>query len=146
MTLLRHGDVFTLTLLERKMTVALVLEAKTSSWKHLTTPIFIEDVVYDIRDEVLMEQKKFIKAGPSTENIRGIQVDDLRSERAVIIWKIDDINEWGPFDVMDVMDQISILTAGRTLQGREVRSVSDKSFSALSNDLNGGFTHRTSLI
>jgi sterol 14-demethylase len=41
---------------------------------------------------------------------------------------------------MDILSQITILTASRTLQGKEVRSGLDKSFSDLYNDLDGGFT------
>jgi sterol 14-demethylase len=69
------------------------------------------------------------------------EVDDfMRSDQAFIIWQMNDINEWGRFDVTDIMAQITILTASRTLQGKEVRSGLDKSFSALYNDLDGGFT------
>lgn len=115
--------------------------------QHLTTPVFGKDVVYDVPNEVFMEQKKFVKVGLSTENFRAYvgmfeqEVDNyMRSDQAFIIWQMDDINEWGRFDVTDVMAQITILTASRTLQGKEVRSGLDKSFSALYNDLDGGFT------
>jgi sterol 14-demethylase len=115
--------------------------------QHLTTPVFGKDVVYDVPNEVFMEQKKFVKVGLSTENFRAYmtmfeqEVDDfMRSDQAFIIWQMNDINEWGRFDVTDIMAQITILTASRTLQGKEVRSGLDKSFSALYNDLDGGFT------
>ncbi len=38
------------------------------------------------------------------------------------------------------MAQITILTASRTLQGKHIRSKLDKSFAAVFNDLDGGFT------
>ncbi|KAG1789006.1 cytochrome P450 [Suillus plorans] len=108
----KYGDVFTFTLLGRKVTIALgvkgnnfVLGGKSTAFSaedaytHLTSPIFGKDVVYNVPNEVFMEQKKFVKVGLSTENF------------------------WA-----------------RTLQGKEVRSGLDKSFSALSNDLDGGFT------
>ncbi|KAG2139201.1 cytochrome P450 [Suillus bovinus] len=155
-----YGDVFTFTLLGRKVTVALgakgnnfVLGGKSTAFSaedaytHLTTPVFGKDVVYDVPNEVFMEQKKFVKVGLSTENFRAYmsmfdqEVDDyMRTDRAFMIWQMDDINEWGRFDVTDVMAQITILTASRTLQGKEVREGLDKSFSALYNDLDGGFT------
>ncbi|OAX42180.1 cytochrome P450 [Rhizopogon vinicolor AM-OR11-026] len=156
----KYGDVFTFTLLGRQVTVALgakgnnfVLGGKSDAFSaedaytHLTTPVFGKDVVYDVPNEVFMEQKKFVKVGLSTENFRAYvnmfeqEVDDyMRTDQAFIIWQMNDINEWGRFDVTDVMAQITILTASRTLQGKEVRSGLDKSFSGLYNDLDGGFT------
>jgi len=115
--------------------------------QHFTTPVFGKDVVYDVPNEVFMEQKKFVKVGLSTENFREYvhmfeqEVDDfMRTDQAFIIWQMNDINEWGRFDVTDILAQITILTASRTLQGKEVRGGLDKSFSQLYNDLDGGFT------
>ncbi|OAX36322.1 cytochrome P450 [Rhizopogon vinicolor AM-OR11-026] len=156
----KYGDVFTFTLLGRKVTVALgpkgnnfVLGGKSTAFSaaeaytHLTTPVFGKDVVFDVPNEVFMEQKKFVKVGLSTENFREYlhmfeqEVDDfMRNDEAFIIWQMNDINEWGRFDVTDIMAQITILTASRTLQGKEVRSGLDKSFSELYHDLDGGFT------
>jgi sterol 14-demethylase len=56
-------------------------------------------------------------------------------------WQADDVTEWGTLtDVVDVLSEITILTASRTLQGREVRAGLDKSFAGLYTDLDGGFT------
>lgn len=49
-------------------------------------------------------------------------------------------DEWGSFDVTEVLAQMTILTASRTLQGAEVRSKLDKTFAGLYTDLDGGFT------
>lgn len=94
-----------------------------------------------------MEQKKFVKVGLSTDNFRAYvgmiedEVDHfMRTDAAFLIFQMNDINEWGRFDVTDIMAQITILTASRTLQGTEVREGLDKSFSELFNDLDGGFT------
>jgi sterol 14-demethylase len=38
--------------------------------QHLTVPVFGKDVVYDVPNDVFMEQKKFVKVGLSTENFR----------------------------------------------------------------------------
>ena len=38
--------------------------------QHLTTPVFGKDVVYNVPNDVFMEQKKFIKIGLSTDNFR----------------------------------------------------------------------------
>jgi sterol 14alpha-demethylase len=113
----------------------------------LTTPVFGKDVVYDVPNDVFMEQKKFVKVGLSTENFRAYvgmiedEVDGfLKNDPAFSVYQTDDINEWGKFDAMEILAQITILTASRTLQGKEVRSGLDKSFSELYNDLDGGFT------
>lgn len=93
-----------------------------------------------------MEQKKFVKVGLSTENFRAYvgmieeEVEDfLNNDPAFNVLQANDINEWGKFDAMDIMSQITILTASRTLQGKEVRDGLDKSFSKLYSDLDGGF-------
>jgi sterol 14-demethylase len=115
--------------------------------KHLTTPVFGKDVVYDVPNEVFMEQKKFVKVGLSTENFRAYvgmieeEVEEfMKTDGAFLIYQMNDINEWGRFDATDIMAQITILTASRTLQGKEVRENMDKSFSELYNALDGGFT------
>lgn len=115
--------------------------------QHLTTPVFGKDVVYDVPNELFMEQKKFVKVGLSVENFRAYvsmienEVDTfMRTDPAFLIFQTNDINEWGRFDVTDIMAQITILTASRTLQGSEVRESLDKSFSELFDALDGGFT------
>jgi sterol 14alpha-demethylase len=117
------------------------------AWQHLTTPVFGKDVVYDVPNEKFMEQKKFVKVGLSTDNFRmyvGMIEDEvehfMRHDIAFDVFQRNDINEWGKFDVTKVLAEITILTASRTLQGKEVRAGLDKSFSELYNDLDGGFT------
>lgn len=94
-----------------------------------------------------MEQKKFVKVGLSVENFRAYvgmienEVDHfIRHDGAFLTFQLNDINDWGRFDTTDIMAQITILTASRTLQGSEVRESLDKTFSDLFNDLDGGFT------
>ncbi|KAJ7928760.1 lanosterol 14-alpha-demethylase [Mycena leptocephala] len=149
-----------LHLLGRKVTVALsakgsnfVLGGKSTSfnaegaYKHLTTPVFGKDVVYDVPNEVFMQQKKFVKFGLSTENFRAYvgmveeEVEEfLKADVRFRTYQQNDINEWGSFDAIGAMAEITILTASRTLQGSEVRDNINKSFSQLYNDLDGGFT------
>ncbi|KII85181.1 hypothetical protein PLICRDRAFT_94760 [Plicaturopsis crispa FD-325 SS-3] len=156
----KYGDVFTFILFGRKVTVTLgakgnnfVLGGKSTAFSaedaytHFTTPVFGKDVVYDVPNELFMEQKKFVKVGLSMENFRTYvgmieeEVEDfLRSDPAFRVFQDNDINEWGSFDVTTVLAEITILTASRTLQGKEVRDNLDKSFSGLYNDLDGGFT------
>ena len=117
------------------------------AWQHVTTPVFGKDVVFDVPNEKFMEQKKFVKVGLSTDNFRmyvGMIEDEVehfvRHDVAFDVFQRNDINEWGKFDVTKVLAEITILTASRTLQGKEVRAGLDKSFSELYTDLDGGFT------
>jgi sterol 14-demethylase len=121
--------------------------AKLVHFQHLTTPVFGKDVVYDVPNEVLMEQKKFVKVSLSTDKFRSYvgmiedEIDEyVKHDPAFKIYQMNDVNEWGSFNVVDVLQQITILTASRTLQGKEVRGSLDKTFSELYMDLDGGFT------
>ncbi|KAF8071865.1 lanosterol 14-alpha-demethylase [Lyophyllum atratum] len=156
----KYGDVFTFILLGRKVTVALgpkgnnfILGGKSTvlnaedAYTHLTTPVFGKDVVYDVPNDVFMEQKRFVKVGLSSENFRTYvgmieeEVEDFMArDPSFSVFQANDINEWGTFDVQKVLQEITILTASRTLQGKEVRENLNKSFSGLYNDLDGGFT------
>ncbi|KAF8273285.1 cytochrome P450 [Lactarius quietus] len=156
----KYGDVFTFVLLGRKMTVALgsagnnfILGGKLANlsaedaYTHLTTPVFGKDVVYDCPNEKLMEQKKFMKVGLSADNMRAYvgmienEVSQyLRNQPSFRIFQMNDVNEWGQFDVLNVTQEMTILTATHTLQGKEVRSSMDTTFAQLFSDLDGGFT------
>ena len=94
-----------------------------------------------------MEQKKFIKVGLSTDNMRayvGMIEDEvsqyLRKDLRFRIFQMNDISEWGQFDVLKATQEMTILTATHTLQGKEVRSGMDATFAQLFTDLDGGFT------
>ncbi|KAF9267916.1 lanosterol 14-alpha-demethylase [Marasmius fiardii PR-910] len=158
----KYGNVFTFILLGRRVTVALgaqgnnfVLGGKSTvfsaedAYTHLTTPVFGKDVVYDVPNDKFMEQKKFVKVGLSTENMRmyvGMieeEVEEfIKTDHAFSVFQNPNArpDEWGSFDAVKVLSEITILTASRTLQGREVRGNLDKTFAQLYNDLDGGFT------
>jgi sterol 14alpha-demethylase len=113
----------------------------------LTTPVFGKDVVYDCPNELLMEQKKFVKFGLSTDNFRayvGMIEDEvtqyMKTDGSFRVFQMNDINEWGSFEAARAMSEITILTASRTLQGLEVRSKITKEYAKVFNDLDGGFT------
>ncbi|KAI0077045.1 cytochrome P450 51 [Panus rudis PR-1116 ss-1] len=156
----KYGPVFSFILLGRRVTVALgpsgnnfimggkhtVMSAE-EAYTHLTTPIFGKGVVYDCPNEMLMEQKKFVKFGLRNENFRhyvGMIEDEvlqfMHRDPSFRIYQMNDINEWGSFDVLKVISEITILTASRTLQGKEVRQAIDKSYAQVYADLDGGFT------
>ncbi|KAK0500018.1 cytochrome P450 [Armillaria luteobubalina] len=157
----KYGDVFTFILLGRRVTVALgakgnnfVLGGKSTvfnaedAYKHMTSPVFGDDVVYAIPNPQFMEQKKFIKIGLSTESFRtyvGMFEDEvemyLNSEPVFKSYQSPKTDgEWGSFDPCQVLAEITILTASRTLQGKQIRAALDKSFANLIADLDGGFT------
>ncbi|MCJ1317473.1 Sterol 14-alpha demethylase [Xylographa vitiligo] len=149
----KYGDVFTFILLGKKTTVCLgtkgnefILNAKLKDvnaeeiYTPLTTPVFGKGVVYDCPNAKLMEQKKFVKYGLTTEA--------LRSYVPLIIGEVTNFIERSPvfkgskgtFNVPKVMAEITIYTASRSLQGKEVRDKFDSSFADLYHDLDMGFS------
>ncbi len=103
--------------------------------------------MYDCPNEVLMEQKKFVKFGLSTDNFRayvGMIEEEvlgyMKSDSRFRIFQMNDINEWGSFDALKTMSEVTILTASRTLQGIEVRNHITKDYAQVYSDLDGGFT------
>ncbi|QSL66609.1 hypothetical protein MERGE_000991 [Pneumocystis wakefieldiae] len=118
------------------------------AYTHLTTPVFGEDVVYDVPNNVLMEQKKFVKTG--------LTIDTFRAYVPLIIEEVKMYLETSPIfgkdklsgisSLMKALPEITIFTASRTLQGKEVRNNFDASFAKLYHDLDGGFTPINFLI
>ncbi|KAJ9660134.1 Lanosterol 14-alpha-demethylase [Coniosporium apollinis] len=149
----KYGDVFTFILLGKKTTVCLgtkgndfILNGKLKDvnaeeiYSPLTTPVFGKDVVYDCPNSKLMEQKKFVKFGLTS--------DALRSYVRLISDEVDDYvkkspafkGQRGTVNVPQTMAEITIFTASRSLQGKEVRDKFDSSFADLYHDLDMGFT------
>ncbi|WFD32475.1 sterol 14alpha-demethylase [Malassezia sp. CBS 17886] len=154
----KYGDVFTFVLLGRKVTVALgpkgsnlVFNGRLNqvsaeeAYTSLTTPVFGKHVVYDVPNAVLMEQKRFVKAG--------LSVDNFRAYVGQIVAELEEFfrtdSTFLPLqhgaasvvvDIFKAVSEITILTASRTLQGKEVREGLDKSFAQLYHDLDSGFT------
>ncbi|KAF8754120.1 cytochrome P450 [Rhizoctonia solani] len=137
-----YGDLFTFVLLGRQMTVALgpkgsnfILGGKLSqvsaeeAYTHLTTPVFGKDVVYDVPNHVLMEQKKFVKFGLTTENFR-----------AYVDMIVDETENNMIRKELSLKTAHAIPRAGGASMRKEVRSNLDKSFAQLYQDLDGGFT------
>ncbi|EUC64781.1 lanosterol 14-alpha-demethylase, partial [Rhizoctonia solani AG-3 Rhs1AP] len=140
----KYGDLFTFVLLGRKMTVALgpkgsnfILGGKLSqvsaeeAYTHLTTPVFGKDVVYDVPNHVLMEQKKFVKFGLTTENFRAY-VDMIVDETTLRAGDASTHSKKWPSSLF--------LPPRARCKAQKVRSNLDKSFAELYQDLDGGFT------
>jgi sterol 14-demethylase len=150
----KHGDVFTFVLLGRKVTVFLgpdgndfVFNGKQAyinaedAYTPLTTPVFGKEVVYDVPNHVLMEQKKFVKFGMSTDNFK--QYVDMIVEETIRylqspVFGLD--KKKGVTSLNKATPELTIFTASRTLQGQEVRDGFDASFADLYHDLDKGFT------
>ncbi|KAJ5408239.1 Eburicol 14-alpha-demethylase [Penicillium cosmopolitanum] len=148
----KYGDIFTFVLLGKKTTVYLgtkgndfILNGKLRDvcaeevYSPLTTPVFGHDVVYDCPNAKLMEQKKFVKFGLTSEA--------LRSYVTLITNEVNDFVESSPafqadkgtFDVSKIISEITIYTASRSLQGKEVRDRFNSTFAEMYHDLDMGF-------
>ncbi|KAF8544774.1 cytochrome P450 [Trichophaea hybrida] len=125
----KYGDVFTFVLFGKRMTV----------YTHLTTPVFGEGVVYDCPNHRLMEQKKFMKFGLTTET--------FKSYTPLIVEQVEDYikkskyfkGAQGQGPLGEIIPEVTIFTASRSLQGKEVRDALDGSFATLYHDLDLGF-------
>ncbi|KAI9728936.1 MAG: Lanosterol 14-alpha-demethylase [Chrysothrix sp. TS-e1954] len=148
----KYGDVFTFILLGRKTTVCLgtkgndfILNAKLRDvnaeevYTPLTTPVFGKDVVYDCPNHKLMEQKKFVKFGLTKEAFNSYVPLIAAETRAICSSQRWFPGDQGTVDVPPMMAELTIYTASRSLQGREVRSKFDSSFADLYHDLDMGF-------
>ncbi|KAL1640848.1 Lanosterol 14-alpha-demethylase [Didymella pomorum] len=148
----QHGDVFTFVLLGRNVTVHLgvagndfVFNGKETYvnaeeiYGPLCNPVFGEDVVYDCPNAKLMEQKKFVKFGLTTDALKA-HVPLIEHEVVHYIKASHDFKgPSGTVDVPSIIAQITIFTAAIALQGPEVRSKLTNEFAHLYHDLNGGF-------
>ncbi|KAK7934940.1 hypothetical protein PG985_000435 [Apiospora marii] len=149
----RYGDVFTFTLFGRKITCYLGIEGNDfilngklqdvnaeEVYGPLTIPVFGSDVVYDCPNSKLMEQKKFVKFGLTQAALQAhvplIENEVLNYIKSTPAWK-------GASDVVDIttaMAEITLFTAARSLQGREVRQKLNADFAKLYHDLDLGFS------
>ncbi|KAK9452423.1 cytochrome P450 [Limtongia smithiae] len=154
----KFGDVFTFVLLGRRMTVALgpkgndfILNGKLSdvsaeeAYAHLTTPVFGRGVIYDCPNARLMEQKKFAKSAltvPAFRSYVPLIAAEVRKYwlKSPEFFEGDISRQKGTTRLMKAMPEMTIFTASRTLQGKDVRAKFDESFADLYHDLDRGFT------
>lgn len=152
----RYGEVFTFILLGKKTTVCLgtkgndfILNGKLKDvnaeeiYSPLTTPVFGSDVVYDCPNAKLMEQKKFVKFGLTTSAFQSY-VPLIANEVRSYFSKSNPHKKFaasaGTVNLPAVMAELTIYTASRSLQGKEVRERFDSSFADLYHDLDAGFS------
>ncbi|KAK0122072.1 Lanosterol 14-alpha-demethylase [Cadophora gregata] len=109
----------------------------------LTTPVFGRNIIYDCPNSKLMEQKKFVKFG-LTQRALEQHVPLIEHEVLSYISPASTPNTpfhgaQGSVDITHAMAEITIFTAGRALQGAEVRSKLTNEFAVLYDDLDRGF-------
>ncbi|KAM3454981.1 hypothetical protein NHJ6243_008670 [Beauveria neobassiana] len=148
----KYGDIFTFVLFGRKMTVYLgvtgndfVLNGKLQElnaeeiYSPLTTPVFGSDIIYDCPNSKLMEQKKFVKFG-LTQKALDSYVPLIEKEVIDYIQSAPALQgSRGTVNIPQAMAEITIFTAGRSLQGAEVRRRLTGEFAELYHDLDLGF-------
>ncbi|KAI0541868.1 cytochrome P450 [Xylaria digitata] len=148
----KHGDIFTFVLLGKHMTVCLgpegnefVLNGRISDvnaeeiYGPLTTPVFGSDIIYDCPNAKLMEQKKFVKFGLTQQ---ALEAHVPLIEKEVLSYLASNPKfrgASGKVNVSAAMSEITIFTAGRALQGAEVRKKLTADFAELYHDLDMGF-------
>ncbi|KAJ5914162.1 hypothetical protein N7504_003045 [Penicillium tannophilum] len=149
----KYGDIFTFILLGKKTTVYLGIEGNEfilngklkdvnaeEVYGKLTTPVFGSDVVYDCPNSKLMEQKKFVKFGLSQEALEAYVPLIEQEVEQYIKMSSRFKGSSGTIDLGATMAEITIFTAGRTLQGDEVRAKLTSEFADLYHDLDLGFS------
>ncbi|CAL3962168.1 unnamed protein product [Diplocarpon coronariae] len=149
----KYGDVFTFILLGKKTTVYLgtsgnefILNGRIKDvnaeeiYTVLTTPVFGKDVVYDCPNSKLMEQKKFMKIGLTTEAFKSY-VPIIQDEVETFIKGSSEFKgHAGKVDIPSQMAEITIYTASHCLQGKDVRDQFNSTFASLYHDLDMGFS------
>lgn len=142
----KHGEVFTVPLLHKKMTFLLGPHASPHFFSAtddkmsqdevyaFNVPTFGPGVVYDVDQKVRVEQFRFVADSLKTAR--------LKSYVAAFQQEAEDFfGKWGESGVVDLGSELSeliILTASRTLMGREVRESMFREVASLYHDLDDG--------
>ncbi|KAH7113322.1 cytochrome P450 [Dendryphion nanum] len=148
----KHGDVFTFIMFGRKMTCCLGLKGNEfilngrhadlnaeEIYNPLTRPVFGPDIVYDCPNSKLMEQKRFMKYG-LTHQAHEIHVPLIEKEVLQYVSSAPSFKgERGTVDISSSMAEVTIFTAGRALQGKEVREKLSNEMASLYHDMDMGF-------
>ncbi|KAJ1956295.1 Lanosterol 14-alpha-demethylase [Linderina pennispora] len=147
----KYGNFFTFLMFGRKMTVCVdidgndfVFNARHShvtaedAYNSLTKPVFGADVVYDVPNAVLMEQKRMVKAGLSIENFRSYIPIFIEETNQYVDkhWT----KEEDTVDILKAISEMIIMTASHTLLGPEIRSKLYEGVADLYHTLDGCFT------
>ncbi|SAM06979.1 hypothetical protein [Absidia glauca] len=145
----KYGDMFTFTMVGKRVTVCLGadgnqfvfnnkqnLSSAAEAYNHMTKFVFGPEVVYDAPHSVFMEQKKFIKAG--------LNSDCFRRHVPMIVKETEDFfknypKPTGLMEAYSTFGKLIILTASSCLMGKEIRASLDDTVADLYYDLDQGF-------
>ncbi|KAI9093850.1 cytochrome P450 [Phlyctochytrium arcticum] len=145
-----YGNVFTFTMMGRKMTFCLEPEGNhfvfnvklanataEGAYRKLTAPVFGSEVVYDVENAIFMEQKKFVKDALTTSAFKSYvpiiaqeTLDFIRAD-----WKADSNQK---LELFPDMAELTIRTASHCLMGKEIRSQLHSNVAKLFHDLDQG--------
>ncbi|KXS21615.1 cytochrome P450 [Gonapodya prolifera JEL478] len=147
----KYGDVFSFVFWGGRMTVLLGPEGNNfffnmkladanaeEAYKSLTVPVFGPDVVYDVENGILMEQKKFVKEALTTAAFQAYvgyiqeEVQGYLDEK----WTKTSARE----DIGHGIAELTIRTAARCLLGKNIRNKLDDTVADAYADLDRGFT------
>ncbi|KAJ3154064.1 Lanosterol 14-alpha-demethylase [Geranomyces michiganensis] len=145
----KFGDCFTFTMMGRKMTFCLdpdgnhfVFNVKLANataegaYDKLTVPVFGTEVVYDVPNNVFMEQKKFVKDALTTSAFK-TYVPIIADEARALFATWPDSSE--SLELFPEMAELTIRTASHCLMGREIREQLHSNVAKLYHDLDSGF-------
>ncbi|KAK5259659.1 Sterol 14-alpha demethylase cyp51c [Exophiala xenobiotica] len=148
----KYGDFFTFGLLGMKVTVFLgakgnnfILNGKLKDlnaeevYGPLTVPVFGPGVVYDVDNSRFMDQKRLLKEGFSSQNLRAYVPEIVKEVENFIKNNIAFRGQSGVCDISSVFSEISLYTAAGSLQGQEVRDSFDVKFATYYRHLDDGF-------
>lgn len=148
----KYGECFTFGLLGMKVTVFLgpkgnnfILNGKLKDlnaeevYGPLTIPVFGKGVVYDVDNARFMDQKRMLKEGFTSQNLRAYVPQFVKETEQYITTNSQFRGEGGVVDISSVFSEISLYTAAGSLQGQEVRDAFDSTFATYYRHLDDGF-------
>ena len=148
----KYGDIFTFGLLGMKVTVYLgakgndfILNGKLKDlnaeevYGPLTVPVFGPGVIYDVDNARLMDQKRLVKEGFSSQNLRAYVPQFIYEVEQYVNTNREFRGDSGVCDVSTVLSEITLYAAAGSLQGKEVRDSFDSSFATYYRHLDDGF-------
>ncbi|KAH8175212.1 cytochrome p450 domain-containing protein [Sarocladium implicatum] len=148
----QYGDCFTFIMLGKPTTVYLgpkgnnfILNGKHADmnaeeiYGKLMTPVFGPGVIYDCPNERLMEHKRIVRDGFSTDSLRKYVPGMVKEVEDYIRGPYEFTGKSGICNVTEAIAQIALYVAARSLQGAEVRKRFDGTFATLYRHLDDGF-------
>jgi sterol 14-demethylase len=150
----KHGDCFTLRMFHKKITFLVGPEAHKTFFKSkgkdydveldqaqcykFMTPLFGKGVVYDAPIKKRKQQFKFLSAALKASGLQKYP-ETIAKETSTFLK-----NNWGEsgeVDLLQAMQDLTILTASATLLGDEIRHALYEEVSRLYRDLDEGLSH-----